>query len=1096
MMSRSVVVGGCKAGCRLLTSLFSCWICIAFPYGVFCVLLYGQKDPAQFGSLPSALLTLFRMATLDDWTSTIIPSFGGCNESVPTNYIETAGYGTFYDFAEEDCATQDAVTRVGTFIFFLTYMVLVPCSLGSLLLGAVGTAMMEALDAAGKNNGASQRTSAKGPRWRRCSWRWCGWSNACILVCAAVAGLETSHGWRALILLRIATSLFFLSEALFFLSTLGGRKFFSDPWHCADVAILLGEATTVALSITYRVVPGLGVISILRLARLVRSFTLLPSYYPELQCAALALIGAMGGIVRWVIGAIILASCLLGACGMLLLNEADPWRFSTFYMASLTVFQCFTLDGWGGSMLASMYGCEHFDQGLDLICDNPRPKGWAAAAFYIVCALCALLFFALFAGAAFCAFDRAKRKLRAGAAASLERVALELRVDESRLEKHRELVMELDVRKTGQLPRQQVCAHLLLSNTDTTLLSEEDADRAFSMVAGDGSETIDASSLLRLVVFFEEARRQEEALASFCHADTVAAADPGEGLGDNGRPTETKPDLDNENPAIFASAEPVSDLTLDVSIGPDENFLQSREMRDQIEHEVSAIEETIRSGEMSIPEAAEIVEEAVNEGDYTSSEANEIWSLLCSRLSRFRDDEEVTSFDSGSAVPWLAPRGKTPPLRRRVQASVLLVQQQQSSSSSLTETDNLRPTLAALLEEEQRLEEDTQSLRSLHRALESSAIASQARIAERTAAENEMARSQELLRQKLALQEIAAAEAAQAAAQAAAEAAAEAAARPADNQRPAGDDALALREQHLLEVRKLRMDAKATHLRAALEARRRRLEKYVHTAFARIYTFAAQRNELLVSADDVRVQRARWVSAQMGRRADRMLSRALRIWAAAAAAAAAAAKAKAAATTIAESGSASPPEESSRSDAKLAAAAAAKKVWSQASEAIRVANAATTAADERAAEAERRMKAAEEAALAKNKALEELRAAFDRKLSEATSQAMSEQDLESLMEAKRPRAYQRMVKMKENEAQQAMSANGDTQAADPPGNSRSAQSVTPTSQRIRSKKKRDKPPPPRLGKFRERLRKRNEMRVKAGFHAARSMLRASSGSFG
>ena len=103
MMSRSVVVGGCKAGCRLLTSLFSCWICIAFPYGVFCVLLYGQKDPAQFGSLPSALLTLFRMATLDDWTSTIIPSFGGCNESVPTNYIETAGYGTFYDFAEEDC---------------------------------------------------------------------------------------------------------------------------------------------------------------------------------------------------------------------------------------------------------------------------------------------------------------------------------------------------------------------------------------------------------------------------------------------------------------------------------------------------------------------------------------------------------------------------------------------------------------------------------------------------------------------------------------------------------------------------------------------------------------------------------------------------------------------------------------------------------------------------------------------------------------------------------------------------------------------------------------------------------------------------------
>ena len=427
-------------------------------------------------------------------------------------------------------------------------------------------------------------------------------------------------------------------------------------------------------------------------------------------------------------------------------NEADPWRFSTFYMASLTVFQCFTLDGWGGSMLASMYGCEHFDQGLDLICDNPRPKGWAAAAFYIVCALCALLFFALFAGAAFCAFDRAKRKLRAGAAASLERVALELRVDESRLEKHRELVMELDVRKTGQLPRQQVCAHLLLSNTDTTLLSEEDADRAFSMVAGDGSETIDASSLLRLVVFFEEARRQEEALASFCHADTVAAANPGEGLGDNGRPTETKPDLDNENPAIFASAEPVSDLTLDVSIGPDENFLQSREMRDQIEHEVSAIEETIRSGEMSIPEAAEIVEEAVNEGDYTSSEANEIWSLPAPVYHDFATTRRLLpSILAPPSLAGAAWEDSTAASARKLQSSSY---SNSTSSSSLTETDTSTDSRRFW-----KKSSGSKKTRSRCAAFTGHWRAARSHAGPHCGADgrgNEMARSQELLRQKLA----------------------------------------------------------------------------------------------------------------------------------------------------------------------------------------------------------------------------------------------------------------------------------------------------------------------------------------------------------
>jgi len=63
-------------------------------YGVAGVHLFGQSDPQHFGSLPSALFSLFRVITLDNWTDVFRPAQTGAPLAAAAYFISFILLGT------------------------------------------------------------------------------------------------------------------------------------------------------------------------------------------------------------------------------------------------------------------------------------------------------------------------------------------------------------------------------------------------------------------------------------------------------------------------------------------------------------------------------------------------------------------------------------------------------------------------------------------------------------------------------------------------------------------------------------------------------------------------------------------------------------------------------------------------------------------------------------------------------------------------------------------------------------------------------------------------------------------------------------------
>ena len=51
---------------------------IFYLYAIVGMMLFKDNDPFHFGSLEISMLTLFRMATLEDWTEVMYISWEGC----------------------------------------------------------------------------------------------------------------------------------------------------------------------------------------------------------------------------------------------------------------------------------------------------------------------------------------------------------------------------------------------------------------------------------------------------------------------------------------------------------------------------------------------------------------------------------------------------------------------------------------------------------------------------------------------------------------------------------------------------------------------------------------------------------------------------------------------------------------------------------------------------------------------------------------------------------------------------------------------------------------------------------------------------------
>ena len=63
---------------------------IFYIYATMGVFLFGENDPVHFGDLTLALLSLFRVVTLEDWTDIMYINIHGCDHEI-WGYAASAG---------------------------------------------------------------------------------------------------------------------------------------------------------------------------------------------------------------------------------------------------------------------------------------------------------------------------------------------------------------------------------------------------------------------------------------------------------------------------------------------------------------------------------------------------------------------------------------------------------------------------------------------------------------------------------------------------------------------------------------------------------------------------------------------------------------------------------------------------------------------------------------------------------------------------------------------------------------------------------------------------------------------------------------------
>lgn len=103
---------------------------VFYVYGVAAVFLFGQNDPFRFGSLSLSLVTLFTVATGEDWSTTLYTQMYSC-----------LSHG--YDGREQLC-TAPAAQPVLAPLFFISFILLGTMVILNLFIGVIMKGMEEA----------------------------------------------------------------------------------------------------------------------------------------------------------------------------------------------------------------------------------------------------------------------------------------------------------------------------------------------------------------------------------------------------------------------------------------------------------------------------------------------------------------------------------------------------------------------------------------------------------------------------------------------------------------------------------------------------------------------------------------------------------------------------------------------------------------------------------------------------------------------------------------------------------------------------------------------------------------------------------------
>ena len=103
---------------------------VFYVYAVAAVFLFGQNDPFRFGTLQVALVTLFQVATAEDWSTTLYTQMYGCAQ---------AGYE-----GREALCTHPTAYPVIAPAYFISFILMGTMIILNLFIGVIMNGMAEA----------------------------------------------------------------------------------------------------------------------------------------------------------------------------------------------------------------------------------------------------------------------------------------------------------------------------------------------------------------------------------------------------------------------------------------------------------------------------------------------------------------------------------------------------------------------------------------------------------------------------------------------------------------------------------------------------------------------------------------------------------------------------------------------------------------------------------------------------------------------------------------------------------------------------------------------------------------------------------------
>ena len=160
----AVILTGLARGLRSTTSILALLLLVLFLFAIVGRAVFGNNDPGRFGSTAVAMLTMFQVATLADWTTVFNTAYYGCEEFPGGVYrrprpergesagevvwFATGGYGDFADFV---CVEPKASITFSRAYFFAATMLTAFVVL-SLFISVVSAGMFESRNEVASRN--------------------------------------------------------------------------------------------------------------------------------------------------------------------------------------------------------------------------------------------------------------------------------------------------------------------------------------------------------------------------------------------------------------------------------------------------------------------------------------------------------------------------------------------------------------------------------------------------------------------------------------------------------------------------------------------------------------------------------------------------------------------------------------------------------------------------------------------------------------------------------------------------------------------------------------------------------------------------------